>query len=293
MNAAVQAVPDVSIRPCGLSLDTVSPTRGPLINQCAAAGGVCRGAALESPRASRGERGSCEAVCLRGVIFDADGTLLDSMPLWLHAGEKYLASIGVEAENNLSSIIRDMGMEESADYLIAHYNIKAQDGSPASRETVIKTVYKIVQNGYTKEVPLKRGVKEALKALDDIKVPYAIATSTDRHLLQSAFKRLDLNVPSDMIFTCSEMHTTKDAPDIYLAAMKRLYKCIDTPLPAPHSPSPASFIVFEDTLRNAKTALAAGFFVTGVLDDGAEEDWEEMRRVCNMTIHDFTQVHWY
>ena len=58
---------------------------------------------------------------IRGAIFDVDGTLLDSMVIWEEAAVRYLHSLGLEPEENLSEKI--MTMEEGADYVIAHYGV--------------------------------------------------------------------------------------------------------------------------------------------------------------------------
>ena len=58
---------------------------------------------------------------IHGAIFDVDGTLLDSMVIWEEAAVRYLNSLGLEPEENLSEKIMTMSMEEGADYLIDHY----------------------------------------------------------------------------------------------------------------------------------------------------------------------------
>lgn len=42
---------------------------------------------------------------IKGAIFDMDGTLLDSMPVWEHASERYLQSKGIEVEERLSEVL--------------------------------------------------------------------------------------------------------------------------------------------------------------------------------------------
>ena len=60
---------------------------------------------------------------IRGVIFDVDGVLLNSMPVWENLGELYLNSMGIEAEKDLRDTLFAMSLEEGADYLIAHYRL--------------------------------------------------------------------------------------------------------------------------------------------------------------------------
>ena len=75
---------------------------------------------------------------IKGVIFDVDGVLLNSMPVWENLGELYLDHLGIEAEKNLGETLFEMSLEEAADYLISHYNLE-------------KTVEEVVQ-GLNKEV---------------------------------------------------------------------------------------------------------------------------------------------
>ena len=62
-------------------------------------------------------------VMIKGAIFDMDGTLLDSMPVWEHASERYLARKGIVAEKNLSEILFSMSMREGATYVKEKYGL--------------------------------------------------------------------------------------------------------------------------------------------------------------------------
>ena len=61
---------------------------------------------------------------IKGVIFDVDGVLLNSMPIWENLGELYLNSLGMEAEMGLGETLFTMSLEEGADYLISRYGLK-------------------------------------------------------------------------------------------------------------------------------------------------------------------------
>ena len=60
---------------------------------------------------------------IKGVIFDIDGVLLDSMIIWTDLGERYLKSIGKEPEEGLTEKLFSMSMEQGAEYLKDKYNI--------------------------------------------------------------------------------------------------------------------------------------------------------------------------
>ena len=60
---------------------------------------------------------------IKGAIFDADGTLLDSMKIWEDVGIRYLAGLGIKAPPELSNILYPMSLEESSKYLKEEYNL--------------------------------------------------------------------------------------------------------------------------------------------------------------------------
>lgn len=51
---------------------------------------------------------------VKGVIFDVDGVLLNSMPVWENLGELYLQKFGIQAEKDLSEILYEMSLKEAA-----------------------------------------------------------------------------------------------------------------------------------------------------------------------------------
>ena len=125
-----------------------------------------------------------ERVMVKGVIFDVDGVLLNSMPVWENLGELYLQKFGIQAEKDLSEILYEMSLKEAAEYLISHYGLKQ------TVEEVTKGIVKEVEQFYVEKVPLKEGVREYLKELKERKIPMVIATSGDRKNAEAALKRL-------------------------------------------------------------------------------------------------------
>ena len=98
---------------------------------------------------------------IRGAIFDADGTLLDSMGIWSGVGSGYLRAMGIEAKEDLDERFKDMSLYQSARCLKEEYDL------PLSIEEIGAGINKMVDHLYADSVELKPGVEfhEALKVL--------------------------------------------------------------------------------------------------------------------------------
>lgn len=96
---------------------------------------------------------------IQGAIFDMDGTLLDSMPVWEHASERYLQNKGIEVREKLSEILFSMSMQKGAEYVKENYHLTE------STDEIVTGVNNIVYTAYEKEVQPKEGVREFLDKL--------------------------------------------------------------------------------------------------------------------------------
>ena len=206
---------------------------------------------------------------IRGVIFDVDGVLLNSMPVWENLGEIYLEHLGIEAEKGLGETLFAMSLEEGADYLIENYGLKQTPGE------IIAGLNREVQDFYGRKVPLKEGVRGYLQEFRDRKIPMAIATSGDRANAEAALKRLKVLSYFRAVFTCSEIGSSKSHPDIYYAAALQL----DT--------DPSDTWVFEDALHAIRTAKKAGFRTAGVYDRASGRDLAQIRDTADIYLPEF------
>ena len=171
---------------------------------------------------------------VKGVIFDVDGVLLNSMPVWENLGELYLQKFGIQAEKDLSEILYEMSLKEAAEYLISHYGLKQ------TVEEVTKGIVKEVEQFYVEKVPLH--------------------SSGDRKNADAALKRLKVFSYFEGIFTASEIGSGKNQPDLYFAAALQL----DT--------DPGQTWVFEDAWHAIRTAKSAGFKTVAVYDKANDKN---------------------
>ncbi|MFR1517190.1 MAG: HAD family hydrolase [Clostridia bacterium] len=207
---------------------------------------------------------------IRAAIFDVDGTLLDSMPIWENAAAIYLKKRGIEAEAGLGRKLYSMSMQEGAAYLQEQY------GVPLPASAIIEGVGAVVSEFYLREAPLKPHVKSFLSGLKEKGIPMAVATSNERPAVEAAFRRLALSEYFVEIFTCSEIGAGKTQPEIFLRAADTLRA------------EPRCTWVFEDAFYAARTARAAGFRVAGVYDASGEEDIERLKEQSDLYLATFS-----
>lgn len=207
---------------------------------------------------------------LKGVIFDADGTLLDSMSIWHELGQRYLAKHNMKAESGLSEILYPMSLEESSRYLKESYCLLD------NTETITAELIEMIRSFYMDEVTLKFGATDYLRHLYEQNIPMIVATSNDKDLLRSAFARLQIDGYFREILTCSELNTNKRDPMIYLKAAQKM------------GTSPQETIVFEDVLYGIQSAKNAGFITVAIDDPSNKSETEELIRTANFFIRNFS-----
>lgn len=195
---------------------------------------------------------------INGIIFDVDGVILDSMEMWDLAPSWYLHKMNMKAEDGLGKKMFEMTMHEGAEYLRSVYL------PDLSVDEVLKGVKLTISDYYQKEVQLKAGIKDVLCFLKNKKIPMTIATSTERTSIVNAFRRLEIYDFFQHIFTCEEVGTGKNRPDIYLKAQNYMKtEIVDT-------------LVIEDSYFAMQTAKEAGFPVLGIFDSTCEPDQEKI-----------------
>lgn len=203
---------------------------------------------------------------IKGVIFDIDGVLLDSMGIWDDLGARYLRSLGKIPEERLNKILFSMSMEQGAEYLNEHYGL-----NKSVKETV-DGIGRMLEDYYFYEVLLKPGAKEILEFLKSKSIKIAAATSSPRTHIEKALSRNGLLGYIDKIYTTGEVGVSKHSPDIYnLAADFLKTKSEET-------------LVFEDSLYALKTAKEAGYVTVGVFDEKGESNQAELENQADLYL---------
>ena len=172
------------------------------------------------------------------AIFDMDGTLVDSLPMWRNLATDYLGQKGLTPTRELLEAIRPMTLSQSAELFRQTFGLS---GDPEAEMTAM------IHDAYHSTIPLLPGVRAYLEELRCRGVRMCVASATAKPLMEACLTRLGVRDCFAFLLSCEEVGRGKDSPAVYLEAARRL------------GAKPEEIAVFEDDPMALETARRAGF----------------------------------
>jgi len=209
---------------------------------------------------------------VKAVIFDLDGTLVDSMWMWKQIDIDYLGRFGYEVPDDLQDSIEGMSFTETAEYFKNRFNI------PDSLEQIKSDWNAMAWDLYANQVPLKAGVADFLEMLRQKEIKLGIATSNSRELVELVTKKNQIHSYFQTIRTSCDVNKGKPAPDIYLKVAEDL--CVD----------PKDCLVFEDVVQGIMAGKNAGMTVCAVKDAYSEKQDVEKKECSDYYIDSYVEL---
>lgn len=209
---------------------------------------------------------------IKAAIFDMDGTLVDSMGVWLKIDEDFLKKRGIEVPFDLRVNIEDLSVVETARYFKENFRLSE------SIEEIIKEWDDMAYEEYANNVRLKAGADTFLEHLKKAGIKIALATSNSSLLMETALKSNKIYDYFQIISRTDEVQRGKSYPDIYLLTAERL------------GVNPSECIVFEDILPAVMGAKKAGMTVVGVHDIYSEHQRESIIEKADHFIYEYGEI---
>lgn len=209
---------------------------------------------------------------VKAVLFDLDGTLVDSMWLWEDIDREYLSRFDITLPEDLQDMIQGMSFSETAVYFKERFLI------PHSLEEIKAEWNEMAWKKYAEEVPLKEGVLSVLKELKNRGISMGIATSNSKELVELVIGKLGVSEYFKSIRTSCEVAKGKPSPDIYQLVAKDL------------EAEPAECLVFEDIIAGITAGKSAGMKVCSVYDKKSEGDTKKKQELSDYYIHSFSEL---
>ena len=210
---------------------------------------------------------------LQSAIFDMDGTLLDSMPIWKGLGAAMLRDLGFEPDAALEAKLKTLSLRDGVAYCKDYYQLSQ------TVDQLVGLVFDKIHEFYCERVQTKPGVEKFLSLLKMEGVWMYVATATDRPLAEAALRRAGIDHYFRGLITVAEVGVGKrDSAEIYERAMRRLQS------------NKKDTVVFEDAFHAIRTAKAAGFRVAAVYDASEEANQPAIREMADYYIRSFEEM---
>lgn len=203
------------------------------------------------------------------VIFDLDGTLLNSMDVWEKIDIDFLSKRGLSVPSDYVTEICARSFEEAAQYTIERFELSE------SVDSIIKEWNAMAAYEYAHHVRLMPYAYEYILRLKASHVKLAVATGLPKELYRPCLINNGIYELFDFLCSVDQVQRGKEYPDIFLFASDGL------------KISPQKCIVFEDVLPAVKSAKQAGMITYGVYDKYSAHNETEIRIMADGYIYDF------
>ena len=210
---------------------------------------------------------------IQAVIFDIDGTLVDSMNVWYDIDVEYFKMLEIPMPPTIQKDIEGMSFTETAVYFKETFQITEK-----TIEDIKLDWIRMAHEKYLCEIKAKPGAKEYMTFLKNKGIKIGCATSNEKRLAIAALQPHGFKEKVDSLRTACEVNAGKPAPDIYLKVAEDL------------GVDPKNCLVFEDVPNGMRAGKAAGMTVIGVNDVHTKEYRDEIDNICDYFINDFYEM---
>ncbi|MGB0944783.1 MAG: hexitol phosphatase HxpB [Marinomonas sp.] len=212
---------------------------------------------------------------ITAAIFDMDGLLFDSEPLWQEAEYQVFSRLGVRVTPELSAITAAMTTKEVTEFWYQQHPWQG-DSLASVEQAVIDQVERLIKQ----KGEAKPGVKEILNFCKEQGLKIGLATNSPYQLIPVILDALKVRHYFDVITSSDQVEKGKPAPDVYLKTAQRL------------NVEPKQCMVFEDSPSGLAAGVAADMKVIVVPQ---KEHYDNPKFALSQfklaSLLDFTKLH--
>ena len=209
---------------------------------------------------------------INAVIFDMDGTLIDSTGLWHEIDKKFFAKRNMDLPKDYAQKIVHLGLRKAAELTKELYGVKE------TPDEIIQEWRQMAIDMYHNDVQLKPGAIELLNGFNKAGLKLSIATANDEELYMPCINRLGIGKYFAFIADVNSSKEGKNSAKIYLDLTEKMRS------------RPENTLVVEDMPTCIKTVHDAGFVTVAVYDKASEKFDEEKRSNSDLFINGFNEL---
>ena len=207
------------------------------------------------------------------VLLDFDGTLVDSMSMWVDIDRQIFAASGLPVPDGLTERLIPLNEDETAAVFLEY-------GCQGTVESIRAMHDRLAQEQYENIIPLKPGAKQLLDLLRENNIQLGIVSAATLGRMLPCIQRLGLTGYFSIILPCGDLGINKHTAAAYKMALDTLKIAA----------SDAIFI--DDFYGNVLGAKTAGVTTVGVYDSVGDANWSDMLRsadVCVLSMCELVQ----
>ncbi len=210
---------------------------------------------------------------IEAVIFDVDGTLIDSMWVWKRIDDLFLEKYHLEEPEGFHEGMEGKSYSETADYFLELFPTL-----PHTRQELEDEWTEMAYEIYTTQMELKKGAFEFIQELKDKGIKLGIATSNNRELAEGTLRHCKILDMFDSVWTSGEAKAGKPDPAVYLCVAEALQI------------APENCLVFEDIPMGILAGKNAGMKVCAVHDVDSINQEDKKRALADYYIQDYDDI---
>lgn len=201
---------------------------------------------------------------IKGFIFDLDGTLLDSMPVWDEIYAAPFREYGIDVPDGYILKVNHMSLNDCVRYTLTCTPL------PCDGEKLVSLWMERAKKAYAESVGLKEGATQLLSMLRSEGIRLAVATALPYALFVPCLRRLKVYDAFDFFSSTDDVRQGKDGPDVYLNAARGL------------GLQAKECAVAEDSHIGIASAHAAGFYTVGIYDEASKSRTDEIKKYADV-----------
>jgi HAD superfamily hydrolase (TIGR01509 family) len=183
-------------------------------------------------------------MAIEAVVFDLDGILIDSEPVWEEVRRGFVAEHGGTWPPDAQKRLMGMSTPEWAAYV-------AGMGVDLAPKEIARSVVDRMAERYTERLPLLPGAVEAVQRMAG-RWPLGLASSSPPRLIEIALERSGLDQRFQAMLSTEDVQNGKPSPDVYLTVAEKM------------GHDPTACVAIEDSSNGMRSAKAAGMRLVAI-----------------------------